>query len=246
MLITKFKILRSNNNKNINFELKSNYNISDNTNSYPILLFSETESNINESVDVEKIMYSNLIRFTLHTTFINSIGETGNTYQYAGFENIDLTKLSFDYIDIYDSINNNTAQKLDTIYIYPTDSSTTNVIIQARNIEANMYLANNFIDKNEDIFTVYGRLFFFNAKTGNIHIFNNFDNLTDINENRLYFPITITKTTYSYSTFSNDISFIENKNSQYVNKYNSNIDKNFNKELFISSKTIFKTDGTYI
>lgn len=164
---------------------------------------------------------------------------------------------SFFILQIYDTPISETQTLLHTGYYngfnFLDDSSNPILSIfdvtQSNQREFNYYyFSNNFLNSTTaNTITVYGRFYFYNAKTGRLQLFyNNNDELYDLdNESDIYFEITLNKQNRTYTHSSNVLIPTEIINTEYNNRINTSVESFENKQPIFPSGNSFTTGRTY-
>ena len=142
----------------------------------------QTES-LNTTEDIDKIRFSTETTTNLSFEFYN--GSTYDTsFQHAGFTSSELNIVgtnvfkSFFLLQVYDVNIPTTQQKLHDGYYngyrFILENNTNAIFTLDGTSEfEQLYLPNNYVNEVNGVTTIYGKLSFFNGKTGNLHLFQN-------------------------------------------------------------------------
>jgi hypothetical protein len=236
----------SNNNRNIIIPLNNDVD------------FIGEENYINESdlvtdvfVDREISKYKLSNNVNLIFYFYNNTYESN--FKNAGFTDDDITlnnkgyRYSYILFQVYDNFNANNQTLLHNgyipLYLFPNNTiSQFSININDKYFEFNnIYISNNYKIENNQ--TLYVNFKFYNAKTGNIQIFNN--QLIDVNsEEKLYYKIIVNKEDKTYRFINNNIIAYQFLNQEFINKINER-NKNENKSPIFTSGDLFNITGDY-
>jgi hypothetical protein len=243
MQVIREKILLNNQENNLKI------NLFNNTKEYGIykevsdLLENEETNSINKHIDYEK----RLFKYTDNTYCLiylhfgqDAINLSTLSWEDAGFNNEDIMynkqtyKNSFIIFDIFNTFDFRIQKKLSTNYITKLGNSPNfNLGMSIQHpIYSDIQLSNIYIPEyilTKNISTVYGRLSFFNAKTGKITMFLNNNYNSIITPEKMYCKIRIDDENKKWEFLdlhNNTIIFKELlNNDEYVNKINNTIIK---------------------
>jgi len=220
----KFSTRLTNTDQNIIIGISNNGNLNGLSDGMNDFIEKETSLSINPADDYEVERYNQNSTYVFYFNFYDTTYDT--TLSKAGFVTADTISdiylKSYYIFMVYDSINSESQKLLHTGYYngFIFSGLTTIYSINPSMEIANLYLKNFDLESVSDN-TIYLRLSFFNAKSGKQQLFYNDANSGDLTENIFYFPITINRTTLTYS-LSSPINAKEFINYTYVNKVNEN------------------------
>lgn len=168
----------------------------------------------------------------------------------AGFFASDITGLdevflrSFFIMQIFDSNNIEKQTQLHIGYfnglniIRKENLYDTSFLIGDDDEFGDIYIPNSFTGS-----TVYMKTFFYNAKTGRLHLFQNQGSSGSTLESKLYFDVILLRSSNTWSSDTLDFSEIVNTN--YVDNVNETLDSFRNEKPTYPTGNTFTSGGTY-
>jgi hypothetical protein len=211
----------------------------------------QSENAINNEVDGERFKYKLSEDESFKFTFDDGTTQSRNL-SYAGFDSDDIGSdaynNSFYIYQVFDSDDLYNQNLLFTgfipLFFFNKMSSVYNTTIDEYEF-TNLYLTEDFINSIDGSSkTLYIRYFFFNSKTSQTQIFGVQSRFNSSDERRLFLTANVNKLTKTY-TFSQRTNLREIKNSDYLNKINSNLPIFKVSDPNDPNRIIFNTDGTY-
>jgi len=221
----------------------------------------QTGLSINESNDGEKYRYSPINSFNINVYY-----ETGGTYQIpstyedAGFTTGETSTRdevllrSFYLMQVYDSTSSQNQTLLHTSYYngfeFFTDNSNTLNYTATTALEfTDLHIINDFINTISGSTTLYGKLSFYNAKTGELVLFSPYSASTASppaleSDSDLYFEISFSADSFSYEI--DTIYAYEITNDDYVDKINNTLNSFTNQKPTYPTGNTFLNTGKYI
>jgi len=251
-----------NTNQNIRIFLEEDVNLSGLQDDIDDFVAEETGLSINDTEDQETFRYTPDDTFTMKVYFWS--GSTFSpSYEQAGFTTGETSTRdevilrSFYVMQIYDSVLTENQTLLHTGYyngynfIQENDTDATYYFYPEDEDEfANLYIPQWFIDSmTGDTVDLYGKLSFYNAKTGELQLFSQKFGLLGSYElptvdEDMYFTITLSASTFSYDPTS--LYAHELKNTDYVDKINETIDSFDNQKPTYPTGDTFLNTGRYV
>ena len=222
----------------------------------------QTGLSINDVDDAETFRYRPDDTFTMKVYFWN--GSTYSiSYEQAGFTTgetatrDEVVLRSFFMLQVYDSVSTQNQTLLHTGYyngynfIVENDTDATYFFYPEDEDEfANLYIPQSFINSmTGDTVDVYGKLSFYNAKTGELQLFSQKHGflgsyeLPTVEED-LYTTLTLSASTFSYdpdSMYAHEL-----KNTDYVEKINNTVDSFDNQKPTYPTGNTFVNTGEYV
>lgn len=221
-----------------------------------------TANSINDTQDVEVRRYS-FVNPTDKTTAFAFYFWGGSSYSasyyVAGFNGDDINLLSDNYLnsyfalDFYDTFDPNTQQKIFTAYFTKLGESYISWLpILSGNQTFKMSVPIDYLSTfSGNTVSGYSRFSFYNAKTGKIQLFYNYNNRNLTTPERLYVKMTFNKLTHTWeidpSALSDVLNFQQvflyemkyDENQQYLDRYNDTF------ENYDNLKQVFPTGNTF-
>lgn len=211
------------------------------------LITSETNKNINTPVDSDLNIYvpynntENELNF-----YFDLSGTPSNSFESIGFTTDDVKtdygRRSFFIADTYTTYKIETQSKICQNFINGIGSlipSYTVLNKQYFSREFYQWYINDDIITSGDTITGYTKFSFFNAKTGNVHVFYNSDNESINSELKMYAPTIINKTTKTYQFETSTLNLYELVNEAYRSKIQRSLSVTPNKSPILPSGTTF-------
>jgi len=219
----------------------------------------ETGLSINNSEDAETYRYSPIGNISLNASFYSG-GTYDDTYVQAGFTTgetstrNEVVLRSFFLLQVYDSTSPENQTLLHSGYFNGFDFlplNTGNTTYSYNNDEefADLYLPNFYIDTLTATTTMYGKLSFYNAKTGKLDLFSIYSASTSNpplpeTDGDLYFEISLSADTFAYDV--DTIYAYEIANDDYVDKINNTLTSFTNQKPTYPTGNTFLNTGRYI
>ena len=241
MLISQ-KIKRNNNQTtSVKIPLNSQNSISGDEQVIQRFVESETQLSVNSVNDGEKFIFSRRGSFkTIFEFFRSSSGQYETSL--AGFGGFNLEEdiqgqspalqNSFYIAQYYDTpdIDNQTllhSSFLNGFEIVKNGESTdySATFIDGTEL-GDIYLTQEFLDSQGDLFDIYVRYYFFNSKSGQVNVFLAKDNETLRTSQRLFYTVSVRKAERNFTYLSDSsVELKEVNNIQYKNKIGNSVDK---------------------
>lgn len=207
---------------------------------------------INSSNDEEKRKYKVVTTPTTPTlTFYFYSGATyGNNFIKAGFTIAELLQNNFFYsffiIDLYDTYDINTQQKIFTTYLTKKGNTIPKYNISATTNQLYYwYIPESYINGNTGTTTAYAKLMFYNAKTGKVVTFYNKANESSIGADKIHFEVELNHIYKTWKFTSPNVNAYELVNEKYADKVNNTTDNVDNlKQVFPTGTTITYGGGS--
>lgn len=209
---------------------------------------------INDVIDAETFRYLPISATTL-TLYFYSGNTYDDSYEFAGFTtgetllNDVVVLRSFYIIQIYDSTTSEKQTLLNSGYFngynfIKLNSTGTTYVYDQEEEFTNLYVPQWFIESlSGQTTTIYGKISFYNAKTGKLQLFS-ISNSNPTIDSDLYFPISLNPSGFTYTI--NPIIAYEIKNTTYINKINNTITSFDNKKPSYPTGNTFINTGKYI
>jgi len=235
MKITQFKFLNNGLDKSINIPLSYNISTVGEQDALDSYINKATNDSINESNDIEKFKFKNYDNINISFNY-SGITSYITNYTAIGFINDDIIfnrtsyKNSFYIIDLYDSFNANTQNKITTNYFTILGNDTNsiyNISIAANKQLSLLYIPINIINSiTGNTINYYIRYSFFNAKLGKLHLFYNNENVNMPTDEKYYYKVNINISNRSFNFVTNiaNITPLEVVNNNYIDKFNRSLD----------------------
>lgn len=257
----KIKKFNLNDDKSVIIPIFGNNNESGQYQAIADFIESQADKSINPVADGEKFRFKP--RFEKQYVFKFSNGITlDDSLLFAGFTESeissgeDVVQNSFYICQFFDTNDINNQTRLHTSYLngftfyVNANESTTYSEVFLRDIEfLDIYLSENFLSSKDNIFNIYARFYFYNAKTGEAIPFFNAD-ITDTSDikNRVFWRAEIRKSDrdYNFIVNSNTLNLNEVTNMQYRNKLQESISSLRREKPTPPSGKGFSSNGTYI
>jgi hypothetical protein len=246
--------------QNINFFLSENTEFNGLQIDIDNFVTEQTGLSINEVKDQETFRYLPENNVNLSAYFYSG-GTYANTYDYVGFTTgetkfyDEVVLRSFYFLQVYDTILVENQTLLHSGYLNGFDflllnSGNTNYTYNLNDEFSNLYLTNDFINSlNGIITTIYGKISFFNSKTGILELFSHSHTGGAYKEPKLnadqYFEILLDPVQMTYTLPNGTIYAYEYSNTNYINKINKNINVFDNKKPTYPTGTTFINTGKY-
>jgi|GEM_PF-6553642 len=241
MLISQ-KIKRNNNQTtSVKIPLNSQNSISGDEQVIQRFVDFETQLSVNSVDDGEKFIFSRKGNFRTVFEFYRA-SSTGYETSLVGFNGFNLEEditgqspalqNSFYIAQYYDSpdIDNQTllhSSFLNGFEIIKNGESTNYPATFIDGTElGDIYLTQEFLDSQGDLFDIYVRYYFFNSKSGQINVFLAKDNETLRTSQRLFYTVSVRKAERNFTYLSDSsVELKEVNNIQYKNKIGNSVDK---------------------
>lgn len=235
MKFTQFKFLNNGLDKSINIPLSFNINTVGEQDALDSYINQATNSSINESNDIEKFKFKNYDNINISFNYSGTTSYVTN-YTSIGFINDDILfnrsgyKNSFYIIDLYDSFNANSQNKITTNYFTILGNSTNtiyNISLAINKQLSLLYIPINIINNiTGNTVTYYIRYSFYNAKLGKLHLFYNNENSNITTDEKYYYKIdlNISNRSFKFITDVVNITPLEVVNNNYIDKFNRSLD----------------------
>lgn len=209
------------------------------------LITSETNKNINTPIDSDLNIYTPYNNTQNELNFYFSLsGNQISSFIIVGFAEDDVKtdygRRSFFIADTYTTYKIETQEKLCQNFINGIGGLTPSYIIQNKQFfsrEFYQWYINDNIFTSGDTITGYTKFSFFNAKTGNIHVFYNSDNENMSSELKMYVPTVINKTNKTYQFQTSTLNLYELVNENYRAKIQRSLNTTPNKSPILPSGT---------
>jgi hypothetical protein len=213
----------------------------------------ETGLSINDVEDKETFRYLPESANTLNIFFFSG-GTYDDTYEYAGFTSGETTLRdevilrSFYLMQVYDLVIPEKQTLLHTGYFngfnfININNTGTTYTYDSDTEFSNLYIPQWFIETlSGQTTTLYGKISFFNAKTGSLQLFSITPSASYVEPNTdadLYLEINLNPTGFTYSASTTTYGF-ELQNIDYVEKINNTLD------VFDNEKPTYPTGNTFL
>lgn len=248
-------------NQQVDIFFSENVNLSGLQDDIDNFVAEETGLAINDVKDEETFRYVPNDSFSMKVYFWD--GSYSPDYTQAGFTTgetairDEVILRSFFILQVYDSTSTENQTLLHTGYyngynfIQENDSSATYIFYPEDEVEFNnLYIPQWFIESmTGDTVNIYGKLSFYNAKTGELQLFSQkygflgSYELPTIEED-LYTTLTLTGSTFQYDPAT--MYAHELKNTNYVDKINNSLDSFDNEKPTYPTGNTFLNTGEYV
>ena len=246
----------------INFFLTANNSFTGLQENIDEFVAEQTGLSINEPDDAERFRYSPISAITMNFYYYSGgFYQVPSTYQDADFTVLQVSGRSevilrsFYIMQVYDSPNPSNQTLLHTGYFNGfnfLDNNLTNTLDYNYFTEeefADLYISNNFVNFLSGETTLYGKLSFYNAKTGELSLFSIYSGETTTppaptKDSNLYFEISFSANTFSYNIDAPVYAY-EITNQDYIDKINNTLSSFTNEKPTYPTGNAFLNTGKY-
>ena len=214
---------------------------------------SETGLSINPVDSKDTFRYSPIVDIDLEAWFFSGV-TYDTTYEAAGFDTDDIVfsdeviLRSFYLLQVFDTTKTSNQTLLHsgyfTGYNFLPISGSGSTIYQYGNATefSDLYIPNWYVDTLTGATTLYGKLSFYNSKTGELQLFSQTSGsyVIPTGDTDMYFEISLSGDSFAYELPNGVIYSYELQNADYTEKINNTLDS------FDNQKPTYPTGDTFI